>query len=77
MEPILEHDLVHPCCEDDGLCIVCLESERNTRLPCGHELMCGPCAVKLMKVKAICPTCRTRYFIFHLYYLFIDLFFFF
>lgn len=47
--------------EQGALCIICLENPRNTRLPCGHEIMCGHCAMLVMKTKSRCPTCRTRF----------------
>ena len=45
---------------DDGSCIICLDADRTAALvPCGHALLCGPCADKVLRSAApACPVCR-------------------
>jgi len=43
---------------DDKLCVVCLETVRNTLIaPCGHVCLCFECA-DIVKSKQSCPMCR-------------------
>lgn len=50
--------------DDEGkLCIICMESQRNTVLnPCGHVLCCESCVNNIFKgkygEKPCCPVCR-------------------
>jgi hypothetical protein len=45
---------------DDGCCAICMDAERDTALePCGHALLCGACALKVLRTAApACPVCR-------------------
>lgn len=48
--------------EDDNLCLICLDADRDTALPgCAHPpVLCAMCVVLLRRSKqAACPLCRT------------------
>ncbi len=41
--------------DEDTLCVVCMETERNTvMVPCGHLVLCEGCS----KGITVCPMCR-------------------
>ncbi|KAH3757534.1 hypothetical protein Pelo_10650 [Pelomyxa schiedti] len=45
------------CLRDLGICKVCWERPRNTRLaPCGHGCLCSTCA----EAVSLCPVCRAK-----------------
>ena len=49
--------------ENDRLCILCLENERNAVLiPCGHAKFCNDCGQECMRTftgpEPKCPLCR-------------------
>ena len=52
--------------EDDGLCIVCFENERETYLePCGHIISCEKCSDDLAQsdnenIRKLCIYCQQR-----------------
>lgn len=41
----------------DGCCVACFNVTENMLMPCGHP-MCETCAIKWLKRKPVCPTCR-------------------
>jgi hypothetical protein len=45
---------------DDGSCAICMDAARDTALvPCGHALLCGGCAARVLATAApACPVCR-------------------
>jgi hypothetical protein len=49
---------------DDKLCVICMDSSRNTVLnPCGHILCCENCAKSIFDhifTTARCPVCKTK-----------------
>lgn len=50
-------DEIH--CEDDHLCVVCLEHPRDEILvPCGHMVLCQQCCQSVMDSSNECPVCR-------------------
>eukprot|EP00052_Salpingoeca_macrocollata_P020066 m.168058 g.168058 ORF g.168058 m.168058 type:complete len:366 (-) comp21146_c1_seq5:24-1121(-) len=55
---------IPPECIDDPetspLCAVCYYRPRNTRLECGHEVLCADCADTMKKMKEKCPYCRKK-----------------
>eukprot|EP00299_Pterocystis_sp_00344_P014586 c7235_g1_i2.p1 GENE.c7235_g1_i2~~c7235_g1_i2.p1 ORF type:complete len:152 (-),score=2.79 c7235_g1_i2:360-815(-) len=42
-------------------CIVCTERAHNTRLPCGHSVMCADCATNVLSKSMKCPSCRAKF----------------
>ena len=43
-----------------GLCVVCLDEPRATRLnPCEHSVLCAPCAQECQDHHGACPICNT------------------
>lgn len=48
--------------DDEKLCVVCLERERDVMLlPCNHAVLCGKCKpAVLAKLGNTCPLCRQR-----------------
>src|SRR5581483_7258517 len=40
--------------EDEGLCIICMERNRNIAFNCGHVLLCNQCESQVQE----CPNCR-------------------
>ena len=42
---------------EDCCCVACFTVTENTLMPCGHP-MCETCAIKWLKQKPLCPTCR-------------------
>jgi hypothetical protein len=50
---------------DDGgsldECIVCFEKQVTTMyMPCGHQHLCGDCAISIQKKQGTCPYCRAN-----------------
>jgi hypothetical protein len=44
----------------EELCTICLDASRDHILvPCGHQCVCGACAVMLSSTKTVCPICRS------------------
>eukprot|EP00299_Pterocystis_sp_00344_P018703 c9330_g1_i1.p1 GENE.c9330_g1_i1~~c9330_g1_i1.p1 ORF type:complete len:405 (-),score=98.32 c9330_g1_i1:205-1344(-) len=47
--------------ERNSLCIVCEDSPRTVRLPCGHAYLCVGCTKRLLQENQPCPTCRAPF----------------
>ncbi len=45
--------------EEEGQCVVCMDADAVSQLPCGHICMCKACGVT--QVNKLCPLCRTPY----------------
>ena len=46
--------------EDAGLCVVCIDEPRATRLnPCEHSALCEACATECRETLGCCPICNT------------------
>lgn len=44
--------------EDDGLCMLCRENEKDTYVyPCGHLIICSECSDNTQKIKSFKNTC--------------------
>lgn len=44
--------------EENKICVICLENQRETRLhPCLHAVLCTSCASGLCKQRMACPLC--------------------
>jgi hypothetical protein len=46
-------------------CIVCADLNVDTRLPCGHAMLCNDCTKNLLSRSALCPSCRAPYTFFY------------
>lgn len=47
--------------ENENICFACLDEFRNCKyMPCGHIVFCMNCAIKIWKIKKICPLCRKQ-----------------
>eukprot|EP00299_Pterocystis_sp_00344_P019195 c9549_g1_i2.p1 GENE.c9549_g1_i2~~c9549_g1_i2.p1 ORF type:complete len:227 (+),score=6.28 c9549_g1_i2:70-750(+) len=42
-------------------CVICCDATRNTRLPCGHSIMCDTCCRNVLAHSKTCPTCRAPF----------------
>ncbi|GLC35327.1 hypothetical protein PLESTB_000576800 [Pleodorina starrii] len=50
-----------PDLDDDHACIACMAALKTTLLiPCGHLVMCGPCAAQVLDRSGVCPMCRVE-----------------
>ena len=48
--------------DEDDECIVCMERGRGVRnQPCGHAVMCVPCAASVLTARKGCPLCRAEF----------------
>jgi hypothetical protein len=52
-----------PDCEDcDDECVVCMErTARACIVPCGHTVLCDPCAAAVLDSGKGCPLCRAEF----------------
>eukprot|EP00301_Raphidiophrys_heterophryoidea_P002596 c11211_g1_i1.p1 GENE.c11211_g1_i1~~c11211_g1_i1.p1 ORF type:complete len:475 (-),score=71.10 c11211_g1_i1:176-1558(-) len=49
-----------------GKCNICMNRSHNTRLPCGHTLICKKCAkIVMASANPICPHCREPFTYFY------------
>ncbi|GIL42039.1 hypothetical protein Vafri_108, partial [Volvox africanus] len=47
--------------DDEHACIACMAALKTTLLiPCGHMVMCGPCAAQVLERSGVCPMCREQ-----------------
>jgi len=47
--------------DDSDACVICLnEAKTHVITPCGHQCLCGSCALKLNVRSACCPVCRNQ-----------------
>ena len=46
---------------EDGICIACMTNPKSVRFqPCSHSMYCIPCAIRCIRMPAVCPACRAN-----------------